>query len=65
MKDLLLRNTVSKKDEKPHTSGPDDTVMQHIKIKVTELLLENTYVARFLIGLMWLLFWLCTTTTPR
>ena len=44
---------------------PKHTVMLHIKIKVTELLLEKTYVARFLIDLMWLWFWLCTTTTTR
>ena len=42
VKDLLLPNTVSKKDEKLHTIGPDDTEMPHIKIKVTELLLEET-----------------------
>ena len=41
MKVLLLPNTVGKKDEKPHTTGPDDTVMPHIKIKVPELLLEK------------------------
>ena len=41
MKDLLLPNAVSKKDEKLHTTGPDDTEMLHIKIKVTELLEET------------------------
>ena len=30
MKDLLLLNTVSQKDEKPHTAGLDDTVTAHI-----------------------------------
>ena len=36
-KDLLLPNTVSQKDEKPHTSGLDDTAIPHIKIKITEI----------------------------
>ena len=48
MKDLLLPNTVSKKDEKLHTTGSDDTEMPHIKIKVTKLLLENTLCGPFL-----------------
>ena len=37
MKDLLLPNTVSQKDEKPHTAGLDDTAIPHFKIKITEL----------------------------
>ena len=46
MKDLLLPNTVSKKDEKLHTTGSDDTVMPHIKIKVTKLLLCGPFLDR-------------------
>ena len=36
MKDLLLLNTVSQKDEKPHTGtlGLDDTAIPHIKIQI-------------------------------
>ena len=43
MKDLLLLNTVSQKDEKPHTGtlGLDDTAIPHIKIQITEILLEK------------------------
>ena len=41
VKDLLLPNTVSQKDEKPHTAGLDDTAIPHIKIKITEIPLEN------------------------
>ena len=37
VKDLLLPNTVSQKDEKPHTAGLDDTAIPHIKIKITEI----------------------------
>ena len=40
-KDLLLPNTVSQKDEKPHTSGLDDTAIPHIKIKITKITLEK------------------------
>ena len=36
VKDLLLPNTVSQKDKKPHTAELDDTVIPHIKIKITE-----------------------------
>ena len=39
VKDLLLPNTVNKKDETPHTAaGLDDTATPHIKIKITMLL---------------------------
>ena len=41
LKDLLLSNTVAQKDEKPHTAGQDDTVIPHIKIKITEIPLEK------------------------
>ena len=41
MKDLLLLNTVSQRDEKPHTAGLDDTAILHIKIKITEIPLEK------------------------
>ena len=41
VKDLLLLNTVSQKDEKPHTAGLDDTVIPHIKIKITKIPLEK------------------------
>ena len=37
MKDLLLPNSVSQSDEKPHTAGLDDTAMPHIKIEITEI----------------------------
>ena len=37
VKDLLLPNTVSQKDGKPHTAGLDDTAIPHIKIKITEI----------------------------
>ena len=40
---LLLPNTISKKDEKPHTTGPYDTAIPHIKIKVAKILLENMF----------------------
>ena len=33
----FTRNTVSQKDEKPHTPGLDDTAIPHIKIKITEI----------------------------
>ena len=32
VKDLLLPNTVSQKDGKPHTAGLDDTAISHVKI---------------------------------
>ena len=43
MKDLLLLNTVSQKNEKPHTGtlGLDDTAIPHIKIQITEIPLEK------------------------
>ena len=41
VKDLLLPNTVNQKDEKPYTAGLDDTAIPHIKIKITEIPLEN------------------------
>ena len=41
VKDLLLLDTVSQKDEKPHTAGLDDTVIPHIKIKITKIPLEK------------------------
>ena len=37
MKDILLPNTVSQKDEKPYTAGLDDTLISHIKNKITEI----------------------------
>ena len=40
-KDLLVPNSVSRKDEKPHTAGLDDTAIPHINIKITEILLEK------------------------
>ena len=36
-KDLILRSTLSQKDEKPHTAGLDDTAIPDIKIKMTEI----------------------------
>ena len=41
VKDLLLQNTVSQKDEKPHTAGLDDTATPHIKIQITKISLEK------------------------
>ena len=41
VKDLLLPNTVNQKDEKPYTAGLDNTAIPHIKIKITEIPLEN------------------------
>ena len=35
MKDLVLPNAISQKDEKPHTAKLDDTAILHIKIKTT------------------------------
>ena len=41
VKDLLSPNIVSQKDEKPNTTGLDDTTILHIKIKINEVLLEK------------------------
>ena len=41
VKNLLLPNTVSQKDEKLHTTGLDDTVIPNIKIKITKIPLEK------------------------
>ena len=41
VKDLLLPNTVNQRDEKPYTAGLDDTAIPHLKIKITEIPLEN------------------------
>ena len=41
MKDLLLPNTVSQKDKKPHTAGLEDIAIPHIKIKIAEIPLEK------------------------
>ena len=41
VKDLPLPNTVSQKEEKPHTIGLDDTAIPYIKIKTTEIQLEK------------------------
>ena len=41
VKDLRLPNTVSQKDEKPHSAGLDDTAIPYIKIKITEIPLEK------------------------
>ena len=37
MKDILLPNTVSQKDEKPYKAGLYDTPIPHTKIKITEI----------------------------
>ena len=47
VKDLLLPNTVSQKDEKPHTAGLDDTAIPHIKIKITEIPLEKSSIPEY------------------
>ena len=36
VKDLLLQNTVNKKNEKSHTAGLNDTAIPHIKIKIPQ-----------------------------
>ena len=36
-----LPNTVVQKDEKPHTAGLNDTAIPHIKIQITEKMLEK------------------------
>ena len=41
MEDLLLPNSVSQSDEKPHTAGLDDTAIPHIKIKITDIPFEK------------------------
>ena len=41
IKDLLLPNTVNQKDAKPYTTGLDDTVIPHIKIKTTKIPVEK------------------------
>ena len=41
MKDPLLPNTVSQKDEKPHTVGLHDTAILHVKFSITEILHEK------------------------
>ena len=43
VKDLLLPNTVNKRDETPHNAGLDDTAIPHIKIKITEIPLEKQF----------------------
>ena len=35
--DLILPNTVSQNDEKPHTAELDDTAIPQVKIKITEI----------------------------
>ena len=42
VRDLLLPNTVTQKDEKPHTAGLDDTAIPHIKIQITEYRLKKS-----------------------
>ena len=34
---LILPNTVSQNDEKPHTAELDDTAIPYVKIKITEI----------------------------
>ena len=41
MNDVISPNTVSQKDEKPHTTELDDTAIPHVKIKITEIPLEK------------------------
>ena len=41
VKDLLLPNTVSQNDEKPHTAGIDDTAIPHVKNYITEISQEQ------------------------
>ena len=41
VKDLLLANTVSQKDQKLHTAVLNDIAIPHIKIKITEIPLEE------------------------
>ena len=41
MKDLLLPNSISQKDNKPYTAGLNDSTIPQIKIKITETPLEE------------------------
>ena len=41
VKELLLPNTISQKDEKPYTAGVDDTSIPAINIKISEIPLEK------------------------
>lgn len=36
VKDLLLQNAISQKNEKPHTAALNDTAIPHIKIKIPQ-----------------------------
>ena len=50
VKDLLLPNSVSQKDEKPNTAGLDDTAIPFIKIKITEIPHEKLNTAIFTVN---------------
>ena len=47
VKDFLLPNTVSQKDEKPHTAGLDDTAIPQIKIEITEIPLKESSIPQY------------------
>ena len=38
---LISPNTINQNDKKPHTAELDDTVILHVKIKITEIPLEK------------------------
>ena len=41
VKDFLLSNTISQKDEKLHIAGLDETALLHVKIFITKILHEK------------------------
>ena len=47
VKDLLLPNTVSQKDGKPHIAELDDTAIPHIKIQITEIPLKKSSIPQY------------------
>ena len=47
VKNLLLPNAVSRKDEKPHTAGLYDTAIPHVKISITEIPHEKSSIPQY------------------
>ena len=43
----FLPNTVSKKDEKPHTAGLDATATAHVKISITKIPHEKSSIPQY------------------
>ena len=44
---LILPNTVSQNDEKPHTAELDDTEIPHVKSKITEIPHEKSLIPQY------------------